>query len=121
MTIRETMIKAFSIALIWQDGNLDDYDVCDISHDTNILIIETIDQFLGKLNEKEYPDLLSADNFGHWLCLELMGHGSGFYDSLNSVVAGISDKLEGWNIPRPDHTYADDNKIHCDFFTYGKK
>lgn len=118
---RDKMIEAFQVCLLWQDGNLDEHSIYDLDDQLNNDIRDLVDSFVLILNDNELKKLISdPDNFGHWLCLEQMGHGSGFYDSTDPIVSNITNTLESANLYRPADLYVDDNIIYSDFFKYGK-
>lgn len=118
---RDQMIQSFQVCLLWQDEELDEYAITDLSDQLNNDIRDLIDSFVNILNDIELNELIQdPEQFAHWLCLEQMGHGSGFYDSTSDIVSTISGKIESANLHRPDHCYIDDNIIYCDFFKYGK-
>lgn len=120
--IKELLIKHFSIALLWQDENFDGICISAFDKRLNQDINDLVDSFVNILDNDELLELRKdPSNFGHWLCLEQMGHGSGFYDSTNEIVSNISDKLESANLYRPSDLYMDDDVVFCDFFKYGSK
>ena len=117
--ILDQLDTGFKVAAIWQNEELDDIGYQgDFSDTTCQQINNFLDLFISYLNNNQLEALYQdAEQFGHWLCLEVMGHGAGFYDSQDSVVSDISVLLEEKDLMYSfDNVYAEDGIIYIDFY-----
>lgn len=119
------LIFNFKVAALWSanDDEIDsNYFVCSFSKHANMEIEKVVSDFVALLNEEQLESLSNdADQFGHWLALEMQGHGAGFFDSELPHVAAISDLLESSNFYRFESVYINDyNKVDLELFKCGK-
>lgn len=112
----EQIADAFKVTALWQDENLDSQGLSIKSFDdaSNRIINELVSDFIALLSDTQIIALNDDDNsIGHSLCLELMGHGAGFFDSKCEVIASISelDFMTNFTIESP---FVDDGIIVLD-------
>lgn len=118
--IKAQMITAFKVALLWQDEDFSELSIDQCSEQLQCYVANLVDSFIAILSDTQKDQLIDdPDNFGQWLCLEQMGHGSGFYDSTDPTVSSISKLLDMAQLFRPSELHLYDDTIHCDFFKYG--
>lgn len=114
-------VRDFKDTALWSNGS-DDFTVNDFHRDTNASIINYLHKFIDLMTHEQSEALESngeIDQLGHWLALEMSGHGAGFFDSNNELVKSISETVERFNV-RFDTLHVDDEGlVNIDFFSYG--
>lgn len=118
ITIKQ-IVNDFKETTLWSNY-LDEFSIYDFDQQTTNMIQSIVESFIQLLNLDQINALtLTGDylHFGHWLALEMQGHGSGFFDSNCKVVNSISDTLKNNFKKGFEPPLIDDGLVKIDFYT----
>lgn len=122
MTDLNTICNDFKETTLWSN-DLDNVTIFDFSDIDCQLIENYIKSFIDQLSIEQWDALTNNDQwdqFGHWLSLEMQGHGAGFFDSECDIISSISDNVESFNV-KFESPYIDDGIVYMDFYEIGRR
>jgi len=116
--------NGFIEAMVWQDQDLDggDLGIYDLDYLADELVTLTINKFLTVcyLDNAATQDLIDYgySQVGHDLCLQLLGHGSGFWDrECGKILNILLDFCIDTGALKPFTLYDDNSgKLKFDYF-----
>lgn len=115
------IVRDFKLVAIWQDEELNELGltISDFDKSSCESIVLLVSEFIDQLDDYQV-DALIKDNIpiGQSLCLELMGHGSGFFDFTCEIVSSISN-CDFITNHRIESVYLDDKELKLDVIEIG--